>query len=222
MKLLPAGWMIGLLISWIAAGAAEPTPYVSETFREILTRVSERSPGGAISHVRAKNDSPLAGSWLSFSLTRDEGNSPDEVVVVTLERNLKAGGGVCELYRLKMDDALRVELALQTTLAAEAKERQEKFLESQKKRVQELSAGRLSYGMTLAQVEAILGAPLKSEPYSGAEATINSPTWTYPDMQLMFYHGQLQTVITPAGNSESEAYRALERDRVKTKPPEGR
>ena len=76
--------------------------------------------------------------------------------------------------------------------------------------MQALSGGRLSPGMTLAQVEKILGPPKTREPYSGAEATLDSPTLIYPDMKLMFRHGQLQRLITAVGAS----------DDVSTGPPD--
>jgi hypothetical protein len=95
-----------------AAGGNTASP----TFAEILSRVTLRDKAtDAIMTVRAKDDAPHRAFALDFTIT--EVPFAGEAVIVISE-NLKAGDGVFEKYRLKIDDAIHQELAKQERYAA--------------------------------------------------------------------------------------------------------
>jgi hypothetical protein len=118
------GWVTGLVLLSVLlsfgsgrwCGAAEGPKTVSPTFADLLTRVTRRDKEtGAILEVRAKDDAPRRNFGLTFSIS--EVPYAGEAVVVVAEE-LKAGDGVFEKYRLRIDDAIRQELDNQKRYAA--------------------------------------------------------------------------------------------------------
>lgn len=170
--------------------------YVSETFREVLKRVSRRDrESQAILEVKAKDDSPMKGSGLLFRLEKFQYQNE---VLVTLYRNFKTGDDVFEQYRLRMDGAMRLELLnlqrFAETQAAAAK----KLQEDRSKQVETATQGKLKAGMTTAEVIRILGKPLPKQGPEPLRAQADMTTsMEYPGMTLIFELGKLQRVETP-------------------------
>lgn len=163
------------------AQAADEPKFVSKTFLEIQSRVLRRdAESGAILQVKVKEDAPRLSFGLDFTI--DEIPNDREAIVV-LSRNLKAGDGVYEKYRLRLDDALRQELKNQKRLKELEVERSAKNIEEQKKKITELSDGKLSYGMSLEEVVKVKGQPQKVRSWQAAGAF----TAIYPDMGLDFW-----------------------------------
>jgi hypothetical protein len=166
--------------------AAEPS-FVSRTFAEILERVSERdSESGAILTVQPKDDSPRINYGLSFSMTK----VPGDEVVIQLEIALKSGDGVYERYRLRMDDAMRKELALLEKHAEVQKKRAAAAVSEATAKIEKVTRGKVRYGMTRDEVETILGKP--KEVVSAQAA--GSISLVYPTYRLGFWMNRLQSV----------------------------
>ena len=169
-----------------SAQAAEESKFVSKTFQEIQRRVTRRDADcGAIVAVKVKEDAPQLSFGLNFSIKEDASDA-----VIVLSRTLKAGDGVYEQYRLRLDDALRQELLNQKRLKELGIERHKKVSEEQKKKISALSKGRLSYGMSLEEVAKLKGQPQKVESWQAAGAF----RAIYPDMSLSFWMRRLTDI----------------------------
>jgi hypothetical protein len=186
MKRVWALAAMGLLAFGSSAQAAEEPNFVSATFQDILARVVRRDKDSqAIVTVKRKADAPQSGT-LNFSIVQvphDENEA-----VVTLSINLKAGDGVYEKYRLKIDEAIRRELNNQKRMADLERERLVKEFEQRKKNIVELSGGTLREGMTLEEVVKVKGQPKQIEPivYGGAMARLPEFKAIYADMEIIF------------------------------------
>ena len=168
--------------------AAETPKFQSKTFQDILARVARRDKdSGAIIAVGIKPDAPLLGSQLNFSI--DE-LPHEKAVVIVLFRNLKAGDGVYEKYRLREDDAIAQELCNQKKLVADNLARHRKFEERQTQKIQKLTKGTLKFGMNEEEVRKIKGEPTRVDSAQAA----GSSTMVYPDMKLWFDNFRLQGV----------------------------
>ncbi|MDF3131056.1 hypothetical protein P0Y35_17730 [Kiritimatiellaeota bacterium B1221] len=178
--------IITLLLVVVSSAYAKETEFVSKTFQEIQSRVLSRDEhSGAILKVKILEDAPRLNFGLNFSITEDAGD-----VVIILSRNLKAGDGVYEKYRLRMDDSLRQELDNQKLMIKLRAERQKTYIKNQKKKITELTEGNLKMGMSPRKVKKIKGKA--AEIQSAAE--FGSSTWIYPDMLLRFVRGSLYDV----------------------------
>ncbi len=172
--------------------AVEPPKFLSATFQDILSRVVRRDvDSGAILSVKAKEDASTLRLDLQFKI--EETLHQNEVVVV-IWKNMKTNDGVYEMYRLKMDDAIQQELRNQKRFQELQKERQKKALEERAKKIEQLTEGKLKYGMMANEVEAIKGKPLVVEKVNGGGAAGIPPEtfiWVYPNLKLHFYGGML-------------------------------
>jgi hypothetical protein len=163
-------------------GGAEPKDpaYTSKTFQDILGRVITRDKDtDAILLVKRKEDAPAAPYpySLRFSIRADqEGNGNVDIVIhgdVKWDKTY-------ERYFLKADDAIRKELGNQKKLEAAKEMAHKKYVEEQTKRIHELTGGKLKYGMSREQVEAVMGKPSRFE---DAQASFGL---FYPGMVLWF------------------------------------
>lgn len=163
------------------AQATDEPKFVSKTFQEIQSRVLRRdAESGAILQVKVKEDAPQLSFGLDFTIEE----MPDgRDAIVVLSRNLKAGDGVYEKYLLRLDDALRQELQNQKRVKELRVERNTKNIEEQKKKITELSGGKLSYGMSLEEVVKVKGQPQNVHSWQAAGAFIA----IYPGMSLDFW-----------------------------------
>src|SRR5262245_15579675 len=167
--------------------AAEPS-FVSRTFAEILERVSERdSESGAILTVQPKDDSPRINYGLSFSMTKVPGANE---VVIQLGIALKSGDGVYERYHLRMDDAMRKELALLEKHAEVQKKRAAAAVTNATAKIETVTRGKVRYGMMRDEVEKILGKPKE---FVSAQA-FGSFSLVYPTYRLGFWMNGLLSV----------------------------
>ena len=167
--------------------AHEPK-FVSKTFQEITSRVVRRdAQSGAILGVRVKEDAPTSFDALDFSV--EEIAHASEAVIV-LGFRMKSGDGVYEKYRLRIDDALRQEILNQQRLKVLEAERVATGIQSRKKKITDLSSGKLSYGMTLEEVIKIYGQPQKAHDAQAA----GSFTVVYPDRNLSFWMMKLMDI----------------------------
>jgi hypothetical protein len=174
-----------------ATQAAEKSSYVSATFQDILSRVVERDKtSGAILRVRTKDDSAIHAASLNFSIKQDRTGD----VVVVLYLNNMINDGIYEKYRLKMDNAMQEELGNQGRYQEVLKERAKKELERRAKEIAQLTGGKLKYGMSPAEVEAVKGKPSKTERPIEQALFSDAITWIYPDMKLFFRGSILQNV----------------------------
>ncbi len=170
------------------AAAADEPQFVSKTFQEIQSRVLHRDAEcGAILQVKVKEDAPQLSFGLDFSIQEVAGEA-----VVVLSRNLKAGDGVYEKYRLRFDDALREELQKQKQLKVLEAKRSAALIEDRKKQITKLTNGQLRYGMSLKEVIKVKGQPEKVESWQAAGAF----TAIYPDMNLNFWTMKLTDIKT--------------------------
>jgi hypothetical protein len=174
-----------------AVGGAESkeTAFTSKTFQDILGRVMQRDKEtGAILLVKPKEDAPPA-PWglngLSLSIAALDRNN---VEIRIYYKGM--GERTYELYLLKADDAIRVELGNQEKLAAVRERAHQKYVEEQTKRIAELTGGKLKYGMSRQQVEAVMGKPSE---YKEAQAG-GSFGLSYPGMLLWFSAERLDEV----------------------------
>ena len=172
-----------------AVGGAKPKEpaFTSKTFQDILGRVMQRDKEtGAILRVKAKEDAPAPHPYgLEFTIRAEE----KDVVSIVID------GGVMnnrtyERYLLKADDAIRKELGNQEKLAAVREKAHQKYVEEQTKQVPELTGGKLKYGMSRQQVEAVIGKP--NEFKEGQAA--GSFELSYPGMDLWFWDQHLDKV----------------------------
>ncbi len=195
MKIMSLVAVAALLTVCRAGQATEPPKFVSATFQDILSRVIRRDKDSeAIMEVKAQKDAPQRVSGLNFTI--EEQPSQNEVVVV-IWRNLKTSGGVYENYCLIMDDAIREELRNQKRFQELQKERITKALEERAKKIEQLTEGKLKYGMTPDEVAAIKGKPAavdEIEPRGAAGLPFNAFIWIYPNLKLHFYGGILVDV----------------------------
>lgn len=168
------------------AYAAEETKYVSSTFQEIQKRANRDPECGAIISVQCKEDAPRHDYPLDFSIDK----APGDEVIIVLSINLLAGDGVYEKYLLRIDDAIRQELQNQERLKKVQAERKAKAIEESKKKINEISGGKLSYGMSLEDVTAVKGKPVKVEQWQAYGAF----TAIYPDMKLFFWETRLANI----------------------------
>ncbi|MEW6359981.1 MAG: hypothetical protein AB1696_26830 [Planctomycetota bacterium] len=174
----------------ICAGAEE-TKSVSPTFQDILSRVTQRDKeSGAILEVKPKPDAPPLRIGSGLELSFQEGREGNEVEVVLTHRGWKLGDRVYETYRLKTDDAIRQEILNQKRYQERQAELETKRHEGQRKKIAELTHGKLIYGMTPAEVEAVKGKP---DHQADAQA-VGTFLWDYPDMGLFFTAGRLDDV----------------------------
>jgi hypothetical protein len=166
--------------------AAAPS-FVSRTFAEILERVSERdSESGAILTVQCKDDSPRISYGLSFSMAKVHADE----VVIELGIALKSGDGVYERYRLRMDEAMRKELALLEKTRRGSKRRATAQVTAATAKIERVTRGKVRYGMTRDEVEKILGKPKE---LLSAQA-FGSFSLVYPTYRLGFWMNRLHSV----------------------------
>ncbi|WP_437227433.1 hypothetical protein SH661x_000347 [Planctomicrobium sp. SH661] len=194
--------------------------YVSRTFQDIQDRVITRDPETkAILRVRTAFDAP-AVTELSFKIipipadhlavyrgllgeTKGLIEIPhDGEAIVTLSREDSPGKGIYEQYRLRLDDALREELKNQERYQQLRRERQIEGLKKITEDIERLSGGKLRYGMTVGEVEAIKGKPLKVNIWMQA----GSFDLIYQDIQLNFHMSRLSHIravpVTPKPTEE--------------------
>ncbi|KAF0250037.1 MAG: hypothetical protein FD167_562 [bacterium] len=188
MKKLQVIVLINLLIFSNIVQAAEDK-FVSVTFQDILNRVIGRDKeSGAILEIKVKEDSPQLNFGLSFNI--EEVPNQNEVIII-LYRNLKAGDGVYEKYRLRIDDAICRELENQKYFYQLQTEHKKKFQENLTKKITELTKGVLEYGIPCSKVQTIKG---KAISILASAAAAGNFTWVYPDIKLHFVGGTLQDV----------------------------
>ena len=173
-------------------GGAEPKEpaFTSKTFQDILGRVMQRDKEtGAILVVKPKEDAPAA-PWgqTGLRLSIAPGFDGSNVEIRIYYKGM--GERIYELYLLKADDAIRVELGNQEKLAAVREKAHQKYVEEQTKRIAELTGGKLKYGMSRQQVEAVMGKPSEfKEAQAGGSFGLS-----YPGMLLWFSDKRLDEV----------------------------
>lgn len=183
--------VVGLFAMSDVAQAAEAPKFVSATFKEILSRVIRRDKDSqAILRVKGKEDAKK-DLGLSFSISEILDTPRHDEAYVTLRVNLKAGDGVYERYRLRIDSAVRQELNNQNRMVALARERSIKEFARKRQEIVDRSGGTLTYGMTLEEVIKVKGQPEKVELVvsKGLAAMLRGSqiTASYPDMKITFY-----------------------------------
>ena len=146
--------------------------------------------------VKAKEDSPRHPYDLNFSITPERRGGE---AVLLLTWNTKTDDGVHERYRLRIDDAMREELGKQKRYQEVLAGRAEKWQQERAKEVERLTGGKLKYGMSPADVEAVRGKPTRTERPLVADATSDATIWIYPDAKLHFTGGALQGVEVVGG-----------------------
>src|SRR5215204_6299919 len=107
-------------LSALCIAEERPDPAASATFQDVVRRIEARDPdSGAILEVRARDDAPrFGGGGLNFAI-RQKGD--DEVIIVLTARSMTAE--VYEQYLLKLDPALRAELARQKLFAQQQEQK---------------------------------------------------------------------------------------------------
>lgn len=180
--------LVGLFVMSDVAQAAETPKFVSAAFKQILTRVTRRDKESqAILRVKGKADAPRPTGSLRFSIS-EEPNINE--AVVTLRVNGKIGT-VYEQYRLKIDDAMRLELNNQNHMVDLERGRSIKEFARKRQEIIDRSGGILTYGMTLEEVIKVKGQPEKVEPVSVKGlvqmARIPELAASYSDMKITFY-----------------------------------
>lgn len=171
-------WMFLMLLLGLVnvSRAAEEPKFVSTTFQDIQSRVTQRDgESGAILFVKAKVDAP-SEHLLNFSI---EQHSYEAVIVLSLKL---LTDGVYEKYHLRLDDAMREEIQKQKRLKELQAERIAKSVVEQKKEITELSGGKLSYGMSYKQVVKAIGKPDKDD----VDQSDKYLKAFYPGMALFF------------------------------------
>jgi hypothetical protein len=170
--------------------AADQTDYVSPTFQDILKRVTVRDKETrAILQVRRKEDTRLISWDLSFSMREwpESGEATIELYVT-----YKDGNGIYEQYLLRIDKAIREELDNLKRFKEAQPARLAKEIEEKKKRIQEVTKGKLTYGMTQEEVEKVLGKPSSRDvPHQ----EFGSFGLLYPGMKLEFRMERLDDVV---------------------------
>jgi hypothetical protein len=193
---LVAGWGIASVFA-LDATAADKTPFVNTTFQDILQRVVGRDEGsGAILRVAAKPDSPRHPHSLKFSIERSR--DLDEVVI-TLRWNSKVNDGIYEKYRLRVDDAIRDELAKHDERSSILLAKAEAYQQQQQRKFSSLTGGKLSYLQGQADVRKIFGEPKQIRQYAGARVVIEGScdSWIYDGFEIQFHDGKAIEIEAP-------------------------
>lgn len=157
-------WIVSVSSACFAqAGQTQPTvpaeKKVSQTFAEILTRVTERDPEcGAILRVKPKADSPSLHWDLLFSITEKHGGA--QIVLSANDwGHTLVDRGIYEIYVLSLDQSIREELNKQKRLQELIIEREAKAKKEAAEAIEKLTKGKLKVGMTQDEVIAIVGRP---------------------------------------------------------------
>jgi hypothetical protein len=183
-------------LSALCIAEERPDPSASATFQDVLRRVEVRDQdSGAILDVRARDDAPRRVGNLQFAI-RQRGD--DEVIIVLTARSMTAD--VFEQYLLKIDPALRAELARQKTYAQQQEQKKRMWEEAQRVKVPAVTGGRLRFGMSPADVKNVLGTPKQENVWQKAGGL----TLEYDDLTLTF-DGGLVDVEKPTKDADKPA-----------------
>ncbi len=173
-------------------------PFISDTFQEILQRVSERdATTGAIISIQSRNDAPIQTKWLRLTIATDERQGRS---IISLTFPSKASNGLMEQYQLKTDGAMRLEAQNQLRFKELQAERDQKdakkWSEEAKARIQKLTGGQFAFGDSMKKVEALKGKPISIKgPFMPQSATVNQTGtyhWVYANVTLVFGGDTLQ------------------------------
>jgi len=180
-------------LSALCIADERPDPAASATFQDVVRRIEARDPdSGAILEVRARDDAPrFGGGGLNFAI-RQKGD--DEVVIVLSARSMTAE--VYEQYLLKLDPALRAELARQKLFAEQQEQKHQAWVAGQRVKVPAMTGGRLQYGMRPDEVKKVLGTARAEHVWQKAGGL----TLEYDGMTLTFDGG-----LTDVEKPEREA-----------------
>src|SRR4051794_38647327 len=142
-------------LSALCIAEERPDPAASATFQDVVRRVEARDPdSGAIVDVRARDDAPRYGGNLNFAIQQ---RGEDEVVIVLTAHTMTAD--VFEQYRLKLDPALRAELARQKLFAQQQEQKRQAWVAGQRVKIPAATGGRLQLGMSPDEGKKAVGAP---------------------------------------------------------------
>lgn len=192
--------LLRLLILIVVCASARPlsaddsdTP-ANPLFQEILTRVTERDRDtDAILMVKAREGCSRHPHNLNFSIEQERSH---DTVVIVLHWNNKTNDGVYEKHRLVIDAAIRTELANQKNFQIKLEKLGAAYSEVRDKRFNQITGGRVRYGMTPNEVEQQLGKPSTVTRYAGAELTLGTrDTWNYQDFRILFHDDRATNIF---------------------------
>jgi len=169
-------------LSALCIADERPDPAASATFQDVVRRVEARDPdSGAILEVRARDDAPrYGGGGLNFAIQQ---RGKDEVVIVLSARTMT--GDVYEQYLLKLDPALRAELARQKLFAEQQAQKHQAWVVAQRAKIPAVTGDRLQFGMSPDEVKKALGTPKAEHVWQKAGGL----TLVYDDLTLTFDGG---------------------------------
>src|ERR1039458_6097061 len=176
--------ILGLILFSVSTLVADTLTNDQSTaiFNEILRRIPRRDPEShAILQVRPRQGPGVPQDlWANFRI--QELASSNEVRI-TLWSAKMSSDVIWETHTLTIDDAIRKELENQRRHKTIVAEREKRQAESSAKRIDELTGGKLKYGMTLQEVKAVMGEPTyprRLAQYAGHFRV------DYPDVSLVF------------------------------------
>lgn len=180
-------------LSALCIAEERPDPAASPTFQDVVRRVEARDPdSGAITDVRPRDDAPrYGGGRLNFAIQQ---RGEDEVIIVLTAHTMTAD--VFEQYRLKVDPALRAELARQKMYAQQQEQKHQAWVVAQRAKIPAVTGGRLQYGMSPDEVKKALGTPKAEHVWQKAGGL----SLVYDDLTLTFDGG-----LTDVEKPEREA-----------------